>query len=65
MTETGEYTITFYNRKGSKLRDKTLVVGYLTQARERGREERAADKELASFTVDRRVYNSMDDSSGQ
>jgi len=42
VTETGEYTISFYNRKGSKLRDKTLVVSYLTQARERGRQGRTS-----------------------
>lgn len=64
MTETGEYTVLFFNRKGSKLRDLTLVATSIMQARLIGSDLCKNPPEeyvvASSFRVDRVVYNSLD-----
>lgn len=59
--EAGEYNIKFYNRKGSLLRDHTRTGKCLTQSRESALNFIDLDDNIAvSFTIDRRVFNSLD-----
>ena len=64
MTETGEYTVLFFNRKGSKLRDLTLTATSVIQARLMGRDLYKNPPEdyvpATSFRIDLVVYNSLD-----
>lgn len=59
MTETGNYIITFYARKGKKLRQHTRFRSSLTRAKELG-ELFLGIGDRHSFTVDRRLHNSED-----
>lgn len=66
MIETGNYALTFYNRYGAKLKDLTQKQRCYTEARALGdrtiRECKETEDRLAptSYTVDRRIYNSLD-----
>lgn len=65
MLETGEYLIQFYNRVGARIKDISEVETTLTGAREAGEdtiilEEIYKDSRAVSFTVDRRIFNSLD-----
>ena len=65
MTETGEYTVLIFNRKGGRLRDLTGAASSLMAAKEAGNAI-LADPEVAyltppSFRIDRAIFNSLDD----
>ncbi len=66
MIPTGNYEVVFYNRYGAKLRDLTTEQRCYTEARAFGvkvvRESEEPEDRLkpASYTVDRRLYNSLD-----
>lgn len=56
---TGEYLVQFYDEYGAKLKSLTTTAFSLAQAQELG-EVRLADDGVKSFTVDRRIHNSLD-----
>ena len=62
--ETGEYIITYYTRKGAKLRSITETADTYISAREIGEESIASQEEdwlhATSYTIGRRMYNSLD-----
>ena len=66
MIESGEYLVQFYSRKGTKIRELTEKVTSLTEARALGEDILILEHHLekvplaVSFTVDRRVHNSID-----
>lgn len=68
MMVTGEYSLRFYNRYGARLRDLDTSRRCLTEAIAAGTvviEEAVVKEDLyqpTSFTVDRRIYNSLDTS---
>jgi hypothetical protein len=61
---TGQYIIIYYTKKGAKLRDLTEYPENLQAAKEIGDESVACTNgvwdEVASYTVDRRLHNSLD-----
>lgn len=64
MIETGNYSIRYYNRYGAITRETKHIKKSLTQAIVVGMETVKDNAELASFTVDRRVFNSLDKDTG-
>jgi len=67
MIESGEHLIQFYTKKGAKIKDLTEVTSQgLIDAKEIAEEtiiiEKALESEMqpASFTIDRRIFNSLD-----
>lgn len=64
--KTGEYTVSFYNGYGTKLRDLKDKSGCLTAAQALGDARLLELKEDGnldtphSFTIDRRIFNSLD-----
>jgi hypothetical protein len=56
--ETGYYRIDFYDSKGSRISGNSLAASGFLDATERGRINLGGDK--VSFTIDRRIYNSLD-----
>jgi len=57
---TGNYKVTYYNERGTKNREIVHVRSGLQDAIARGRKTVANIDKLHSFSVDRRIYNSMD-----
>lgn len=60
---TGDYIITMYDGYGAKLRDLTAIASNVTAAVAVGEAKVVDDGDIAtakSFTVDRRIYNSLD-----
>jgi hypothetical protein len=66
MIATGNYELIFYNRYGTKLKDLSVEQQSYTEAWLLGidsiRDSKETEDRLkpTSFTVDRRVYNSLD-----
>lgn len=66
MVKTGEYLVQFYNKAGTKLRDKTEIACCVTEARDIGDDIVFGDTVLEpvdpvkSFTVYLAVFNSLD-----
>lgn len=65
MIKAGQYIIQYYNRVGTKIKDLTGPSDTYTNSKEMGEEtialaEEGEDVKPTSFTVDRRLYNSMD-----
>lgn len=66
MITTGNYQVIFYNRYGTKLKGLSIEQACYTEARNVGAETVRDSKEKegrlkpASYTVDRRLYNSLD-----
>ena len=60
MVKTGDYLILYYNRLGTKLRGFKDYAETLTDAKEMAEETLLLEKDVCSYTVDRRLYNSMD-----
>lgn len=60
---TGDYIVTLYDGYGAKLRGQTIIAFSETSAIALGEAKIAADGDLntaKSFTIDRRIYNSVD-----
>jgi len=61
MTKTGKYRITFYDKYGEKQRTKDkLYCDHYTNAVKVGQDIVETTPDYSSFTVDRRLYNSLD-----
>ena len=60
MTETGEYIIQYYSRKGTKLKDLTETAECLLYAEDLAKETLHMDSLAKSYTIDLRLQNSMD-----
>jgi len=67
MINTGQYIIYYYNNKGSKLKDIAETCNKLTDARELAEETLESSEDLwynaVSYTIDRRLINSLDEES--
>lgn len=62
VLKTGEYRITFYDKYGNRLKDFTETGTNVIKSQARGYEVIASGNSLSprSFTVDLRVFNSLD-----
>lgn len=64
MSETGDYTIYYFNYKGAKLKDLTETCKSITVAHEIAKEvltdESNEWKAAVSYKVDRNIFNSLD-----
>ena len=55
---TGEYLLRVYDRYGSPLKDRDAIYPHMTAAKDAGR--KMLDEHIVSYTIDRRVANSLD-----
>jgi len=64
MIDTGNYLIQYYNKKGTKLKSLTEEAFTLMGAREVAEEAKESTNEtwadVVSYTIDRRLANSLD-----
>jgi len=61
MPKTGEYVISVHNKYGEKMKDLTTIeAGGLIASKEVGEALVASEKKAKSFSIDRRVFNSLD-----
>ena len=66
MITTGNYEVVFYNRYGTKLKELSVEQRCYTEARALGvstiqdSQEKEDRLKPSSYTVDRRLYNSLD-----
>jgi len=63
-TQTGDYIIQYYTKRGKKQKDFTEVhTGSLMESKELGEEtieSQGKDPLIHSFTIDKRIVNSLD-----
>jgi hypothetical protein len=57
---TGQYIIKMYDKYGTPIKQKEEVTETYTQSLAIGRQVVAKDPDVTSFTVDRRLFNSLD-----
>ena len=55
---TGQYLLRVYDRYGSPLKDHDEIYPHMTAAQEAGRAK--LDDHIVSYTIDRRIANSLD-----
>ena len=68
MKATGDYTISFYNRYGAKIKGAEKYSKCVTEATIKGEKKIKKDAKknengmirAASFSIDRRIFNSLD-----
>lgn len=60
MTPTGNYIIRYYDKYGSLTREIKDDSDSFTQAQKKGNLCLSEHTELRSFTIDRRVHNTLD-----
>ena len=58
--ETGNYQVLFYDKYGHKLKQFEGGATTSMTAMAVGRDMVQGDKEINSFTIDRRIFNSLD-----
>lgn len=59
--QTGDYILKVYTAKGGQIKELAMQLPSETSALEAGRGLVKSRDEVASFTIDRRIYNSLDD----
>lgn len=60
LCETGDYIVKCYDKYGTPQKDKTLIRKTLTESMDYGELVLENNKKIKSFSVDRRIYNSLD-----
>ena len=60
IIETGEYVINFYNKYGSRLKDERMTSNGIIAARVSAEIGAGKIKDAKSYTIDRRIFNSID-----
>ena len=61
MPITGEYKITFYDSKKKRVKQHTCFKNCLISSKKRGYELLKEYSNLCSFSVDRRIFNNLED----